>query len=747
MVVDEELKMMSAVCSGRRPDHRPAPRRMMAASPTPSTCRGAVTARVTRDILQTLFAPTVTGSCRCRTPARVITRHEHFAARLLLRRRHPSSRRAPPRPRPPAGRPTTWTRRSSSAPPTWSTGGCVYWSGPPSCDTRDPYGEVSETHGKAAGVLGAIGAVPRDRAAEAAVAVDVPPSSSTRTPRPRAPRGSPTTPSIATLLASRNARLAAFWLNPQTAGSGRWALGSADGTGGAPSSSTPRTSSRRCSPISCATSASRWRSCRGASSPTSRWMPRAARRGPGPGDPRESRQPALRRMREVVARRRASGGRCWRCVSATESWRIRSASISRRSHSPHQGLQRTVDVFEDAVVDRLLQHVHGARDAGHHEGRRCGGRGRTRRRATSTHCADAGSASIRDTWSRSCPATAWRRWSASSRTRCTRVDPGSLRPARAAMSRRSASFAVSSSGAQIGGHGLVVAPEQAQQVAADGVPQVVLRERLLKPVAPRRAPPPARPPPRAPPRRLRRTIGESSYARSMSYSVRTWSQSVSATPCGIRVARGDGGVRSCHRPDLCGALAARSSSAPRRSTAAADPTAERSWSASGTETRRPPPARPRVPSGTAAVRAVRGPPPRAASHRRRRRRATGRLGEIAIRRGVRARRPRCAWLYITDTIVSTMSRRVGALGACRGCAAGLPAEPILRLARTIRWATVGSGAERGPGDLRRRESAHRPQREGELRVGGQGGVAAAEQQRQAGRRLGDLRPDPPRTGW
>ena len=31
----------------------------------------------------------------------------------------------------------------------------------------DPYGEVSETHGKAAGVLGAIGAVPREsRAAD-----------------------------------------------------------------------------------------------------------------------------------------------------------------------------------------------------------------------------------------------------------------------------------------------------------------------------------------------------------------------------------------------------------------------------------------------------------------------------------------------------------------------------------------------------------------------------------------------------
>src|SRR6185312_16152788 len=36
----------------------------------------------------------------------------------------------------------------------------------------DPYGEVGETHGKAAGVLGAIGAIARDTAAEAVVAID-----------------------------------------------------------------------------------------------------------------------------------------------------------------------------------------------------------------------------------------------------------------------------------------------------------------------------------------------------------------------------------------------------------------------------------------------------------------------------------------------------------------------------------------------------------------------------------------------
>src|SRR6185312_6285858 len=65
----------------------------------------------------------------------------------------------------------------------------------------DPYGEVSETHGKAAGVLGAIGAVPRDQAMDP--------------DEPAAMRQLADDPEIARLLASRNARLASFWLNPQ----------------------------------------------------------------------------------------------------------------------------------------------------------------------------------------------------------------------------------------------------------------------------------------------------------------------------------------------------------------------------------------------------------------------------------------------------------------------------------------------------------------------------------------------------
>src|SRR6185312_4441180 len=75
----------------------------------------------------------------------------------------------------------------------------------------DPMGEVNETHGKAAGVLGAIGAIPRDAPAPDPDAPAIPVSLGDD-------------PDIAALLASRNARLAAFWLNPQaTAGEGPFA--------------------------------------------------------------------------------------------------------------------------------------------------------------------------------------------------------------------------------------------------------------------------------------------------------------------------------------------------------------------------------------------------------------------------------------------------------------------------------------------------------------------------------------------
>ena len=67
--------------------------------------------------------------------------------------------------------------------------------------------------------------------------------------------------------------------------------------------------------------------------------------GPGPGDPRDPRTPRMRRMREVVARRRASG-RPLLAVCLSHQILADSLGISLAPlEAPHQGLQKTVDVF------------------------------------------------------------------------------------------------------------------------------------------------------------------------------------------------------------------------------------------------------------------------------------------------------------------------------------------------------------------------------------------------------------------
>ena len=67
--------------------------------------------------------------------------------------------------------------------------------------------------------------------------------------------------------------------------------------------------------------------------------------GPGPGDPRDPSTPRMRRMREVVTRRRASGrpllAVCLSHQILADSLGIALAPLE----APHQGLQKTVDVF------------------------------------------------------------------------------------------------------------------------------------------------------------------------------------------------------------------------------------------------------------------------------------------------------------------------------------------------------------------------------------------------------------------
>ena len=197
----------------------------------------------------------------------------------------------------------------------------------------DPEGEVNETHGKAAGVLGAIGAIPRDTVIPIADAIDE--------DAPAAePKRLADDPGIASLLTSRNARLAPFWLNPQDAGgAGPFAGRSAIVVDVEDRFTTMLAHQLR---------------HLGLSVEIVPWNVISDSRldeielvvcGPGPGDPRDPASPRIRRMREVVGRRWASGrpllAVCLSHQILADSLGLELAPLAR----PHQGLQKSVDIF------------------------------------------------------------------------------------------------------------------------------------------------------------------------------------------------------------------------------------------------------------------------------------------------------------------------------------------------------------------------------------------------------------------
>jgi phenazine biosynthesis protein phzE len=337
MVVDEELKMMSAVCSDGGRITGPRLKEMSRLTHTEYVLRGR--SRLDpRDILrETMFAPTVTGS-PMQNACTVITRHEttprgyysgvaalftprtdailagesthDLDAPILIRTAYLVDGRL----RVPVG--ATLVRHS------------------------DPYGEVSETHGKAAGVLGAIGAVPRDGRAELAgaaidaAAIDEDAPSGDR--RPLADDAE-----IATLLASRNARLAAFWLNPQeplTAG------GPFQGRSAIVVDAEDRFTTmlaHQLRHLGLDVRIVSWSDITDAQIDDAELIVS----GPGPGDPRERGSARMQRMREVVARRRDSG-RPLLAVCLSHQILARTFGIELAPlEAPHQGLQKTIDIF------------------------------------------------------------------------------------------------------------------------------------------------------------------------------------------------------------------------------------------------------------------------------------------------------------------------------------------------------------------------------------------------------------------
>ena len=252
MVVDEELKMMSAVCSDGGRITGPHLKEMSRLTHTEYVLRGR--SRLDpRDILrETMFAPTVTGS-PMQNACTVITRHERTPRGYY------------------SGVAALFTPRTDAILPGESThdldapilirtaylaGGRLRVPvGATLVRHSDPYGEVSETHGKAAGMLGAIGAIPRDRPAELelpADAIDEDAPTANRALSRTTPRSRPCS-HRATRGSHRSGSTRRTHSPPadrSRAGRRSWSM--------------PRIGSRRCWPTSCAISDSRSRSSRGA---------------------------------------------------------------------------------------------------------------------------------------------------------------------------------------------------------------------------------------------------------------------------------------------------------------------------------------------------------------------------------------------------------------------------------------------------------------------------------------------------
>ncbi|MFS0868003.1 chorismate-binding protein [Microbacterium sp. 179-B 1A2 NHS] len=322
MVVDEELKMMSAVCSDGGRITGPHLKEMSRLTHTEYMLSGTSTMDP-RDILrETMFAPTVTGS-PMQNACTVITRHERSP------RGYYSGVAALFTPRPDGG-------HDLDAPILIRTAYLVDGRlrvpvGATLVRHSDPYGEVGETHGKAAGVLGAIGAIERDRVAEA-IDEDAPAAVP--------PRRLADDPGIIELLASRNSRLAPFWLNPQSTGE--------DGPFAGRRALVVDAEDRFTTML-----AHQLRHL-GFDVTIAHWSAATAERvaaaelvvtGPGPGDPRDEESARIARLHEVVRTRLDAGtpllAVCLSHQVLADQLGLDLAPLA----SPHQGMQKTVDVF------------------------------------------------------------------------------------------------------------------------------------------------------------------------------------------------------------------------------------------------------------------------------------------------------------------------------------------------------------------------------------------------------------------
>lgn len=314
MVVDEELKMMSSVCPDGGRIRGPFLKRMSRLTHTEYLLEGR-SALDPREVLRrTMFAPTVTGS-PMGNACTVIARHEASArgyyagvlarftpreggydvdAPILIRTAYLDGAG---RVRMPVG--ATLVRHSS------------------------PEGEVAETHAKAAGVLTALGALPRrgDRPSEM-------PRSNSLVADTR----------VASLLAARNEHLAPFWCAPQPVVHERRGTALVIDAG----DDFTEMLAHQLRHLGLTARVVPWHSPEAGDAASDDDL---VVFGPGPGDPRNTADARIVRLRELIAARLESR-RPMLAVCLSHQMLAQHAGLSIAPlDAPHQGVQHTIDVF------------------------------------------------------------------------------------------------------------------------------------------------------------------------------------------------------------------------------------------------------------------------------------------------------------------------------------------------------------------------------------------------------------------
>lgn len=310
MVVDEELKMMSRICSSGGRVLGPYLKQMSRLTHTEYLLEGETELDVREVLRLTMFAPTVTGS-PLQNACRVIARHEpsprgYYGGVLALFTTTPDGRRELDAPilirtahlddagnvRIPVA--ATLVRHST------------------------PDGEAAETRAKAAGVLTALGALAAEPKTEPISLADE--------------------PGIVDLLGRRNERLADFWLDRQRPDAASELAGRrvliVDGE-----DEFTEMLAHQFRHFGMRVTVEPWDTV--TDDPDCDLLVA----GPGPGDPLTADEPRIKRLRDVIERRLESGFPLLAVCLSHQILAARLGSPIARLDRPRQGLQLTVDLF------------------------------------------------------------------------------------------------------------------------------------------------------------------------------------------------------------------------------------------------------------------------------------------------------------------------------------------------------------------------------------------------------------------